>query len=125
MGVADRNILEDVKDNLNGIARNDDYFDNQIIDAINTVFTIFYQEGIGQRDKQFVFTGNETWSDFLQQTKHSENMEAMRTLLYKRVQLIFDPPTNGNLMNASKDILNELEYRMFISEDSDTDTIFE
>lgn len=119
MNLNDRGILEDVKDNINGFAKEDDVFDNQLLDSINSVFTILRQIGVGPLDKQFIANSDSTWNDFLSQCIGSDNLEAIRTYMFERVKLIFDPPANSNLMQASKDIMNEMEWRLYISEDGE------
>lgn len=119
MNLNDRGILEDVKDNINGFAKEDDTFDNQLLDSINSVFTILRQIGVGPLDKQFIANSDSTWNDFLSQCVGSDNLETIRTYMFERVKLIFDPPANSNLMQASKDIMNEMEWRLYISEDGE------
>lgn len=56
-------ILDDVKLQL-GIDAEDTDFDNQILDAINTVIVILRQLGVGP-DSFMVNSSETTWSDYL------------------------------------------------------------
>jgi len=83
-------------------------FDFDIIVFINGRLMVLEQIGLG-RDG-FKITGEtETWDDFL---VDSNRFEAVKTYLYLRTKLVFDPPTNSSLLKAMQDEANELEWRL-------------
>lgn len=105
----ENSILKDVKNNI-PIGADVTVFDNEIVEAINACFLILFQEGVGQQDCPFIITGeSETWEDFIASNK---NLEPVKVFVQKKTKLMFDPPQNGNLLEANKDILKEIEWRL-------------
>lgn len=102
-------ILEDVKVHIEG-STIDDHFDDVLVDYINTTFAILYQLGVGPGDKPFRITKESSfvWEDFL----NDNSLEIAKEYVYRRVQMMFDPPQNSNVMQASKDLLTEMEWRV-------------
>lgn len=106
-------ILDDIK-NLLGI-KEITAFDNDLIIHINSVFMILRQLGIGPVTG-FSITGyDETWSDFL--SGDLALLESIRSYVYLKVRLIFDPPSSGSVMNAFKELVSELEWRLNVAVD--------
>lgn len=106
-------ILESVK-KIIGLERDYDAFDPEIIIHINTVFSNLTQMGIGNKDG-FEITGyDEEWGQ-LELTSKLKTQQ-VKTYIALKVKSIFDPPSNGNLMEAMNRTLSELEYRLYIEE---------
>lgn len=101
-------ILDDVKLQL-GIDAEDTDFDNQILDAINTVIVILRQLGVGP--DSFMVNGSETtWSDYL-----GEDFPAFADVvsyMYAKVRMIFDPPLSSAVNVALNQHISELEFRL-------------
>lgn len=92
---------------------NDEYdcFNLDLIVFVNTAFNFLTQLGIGP-DEGFRITGvDEVWSDF---TNDKILLEMVKSYVYMKVKLSFDPPSSGTVMQAYKDQLQELEYRIYI-----------
>lgn len=105
-------ILDSIK-KLLGPGEDYDHFDQDIIMHINSVFSILYQLGVGA--KAFTITGsNETWSDYLDDWT---NLNDIKTYIYLRVKMLFDPPSSGTVMEALKENLRELEWRINVEVD--------
>lgn len=100
-------ILESVKEDL-GIPLSVDAFDNSLIRAINSAIMVLTEFGIGERGFSLT-TGDEEWTDYL---KDIEQLETVRTYIYLRVRLLFDPPTSSFVLQAVKDQISELEFRL-------------
>lgn len=108
----DESILLSIKKML-GIDPDYDSFDTDIILNINTVLMVLCQIGVGVSG--FTITGDsETWSEFLNGNK---DFEAVKTYVYLRVRLIFDPPTSSFVVEALKQQASELEWRLYIQAD--------
>lgn len=106
-------ILDSVKKML-GIEQEYNHFDTDIIIHINSVLMILNQLGIGP-DKPFVINGaDQTWSDFLGDSKL---VELCRSYMYLKVRLIFDPPTTGVLHEAMERQIKEFEWRLNVQVD--------
>lgn len=91
-------------------------FDKELIVHINTVLMILSQAGIGT--KGFVITGDqETWSDFLQS---SNDLEAVKTYVYLRVRMLFDPPTSSFVLDSMQKTADEMLWRLNVLVDPET-----
>lgn len=107
-------ILVDIKHLLGISDDSNDYFDDDIIIHINSVLLILRQLGIGPTDG-YIFTGKETWAQYLGENR--SDLAAIRSYVYLKVRLMFDPPTNGTTMQAIKDLIAELEWRLNVTVD--------
>ena len=102
-------ILTSIK-KLLGIAEEYEHFDNDIIMHINSVFMILTQLGVGP-SKGFVIThSSASWDDFL--PEGGEKLQAVKTYMYMKVRLMFDPPTSSAVMESMNRMINELEWRL-------------
>lgn len=102
-------ILDDVKLQL-GIDETDDSFDPQVIDAINTVFDILNQIGVGPADGFYIEDNATTWDSYL--SEHGKTLRMVRTYMYAKARLIFDPPLSSAVMDALNKIADETEFRL-------------
>ena len=101
-------ILISIK-KLLGLTANDTAFDMDIIMHINSVFMILRQLGIGPEEGFRIEDKDATWDDYVDE---EDNLEAVRTYIYLKVKLIFDPPLSSAVIEANKQIINELEWRL-------------
>lgn len=102
-------ILTSIK-KLLGIAEEYEHFDNDIIMHINSVFMILTQLGVGP-SKGFVITDSSaSWDDFL--PEGGEKLQAVKTYMYMKVRLMFDPPTSSAVMESMNRMINEFEWRL-------------
>ena len=91
-------------------------FDTELIAHINTVLMILYQVGIGQ--KGFRITGEtETWGDFL---GTATNLEAVKSFVYLRVKMLFDPPSSSFVLESMKTSAEELLWRLNVEVDPES-----
>lgn len=96
-------------------------FDLDLIVCINSAISTLYQLGIktvnpNTKDSFEVTGEEETWSDFLGDYKY---LNMIKTYVYQKVRLIFDPPQNSFLVNAIQDQLKEIEWRIVVGVESD------
>lgn len=104
-------ILNTIKKML-GIEVGFEGFDTDIIIHINTVLGILYQLGI---ERSFSITGaNETWSDYI---SDMSKLEMIKTYIYLKVRLIFDPPASGSVIDVINRQISELEWRINVTVD--------
>jgi hypothetical protein len=84
-------------------------FDSNIVLFINGVFTTLMQLGIGPVDGFAIEDETATWDDFI-----GPNLKynAVKTYVYLRVRLLFDPPTTSYLIEALNKQAEELEWRL-------------
>jgi hypothetical protein len=103
-------ILGTIKKSL-GIEDAFDGFDNDIILGINTALMSLNQIGIGPTEGYSITDSTQTWTDFL---GDSTNVEAVKSHIGLKVRLLFDPPTNSFLIEAIKNQITEIEWRLAV-----------
>lgn len=109
----DDRILGNVK-KLLGIDDAFTDFDVDICIAINTALSTLTQIGIGPKNGFKITSDETTWSEFIGERK---DIESVKTFVYLKTKLIFDPPANSFLVNAIEKQLDELTWRLNVSED--------
>lgn len=102
-------ILNSVKKVL-GIAVEYLAFDQDIMMHINTALATLTQLGVGPATGFTVDDVNDDWSDFVDPTDHQYN--AVKSYVFLRVRMLFDPPQTSYLINAQNDQIKELEWRL-------------
>lgn len=110
----EESILNSIK-KLLGLSKEYEAFDTDIIIHINTAFMILNQLGVGSKDIFKIQDANSVWSDFL---PNSENLESVKTYIYLKVKIVFDPPLNASVLESMKQTINELEWRLNVETES-------
>ena len=82
-------------------------FDEDIITHINSVFLILEQLGVGA-EGFMIFDDSAVWSDFVEEDKFS----AVRSYVYLKTRLMFDPPQSSSAIEVIKELVKELECRL-------------
>ena len=107
-------ILISIK-KLLGIAADYTAFDADIIMHINSVFMILNQLGVGPDTYFRIEDDLATWDEFI---TAEDKLDAVKSYIYLKVKLLFDPPLNSAIIEANKQIINELEWRLTIQAES-------
>lgn len=102
-------ILQSIK-KLIGITEDYTAFDLDIIIHINSVFMILNQMGVGPIEGFSISDDSAVWSDYL--PEDNKNLEAVKTYIYLKVKMVFDPPLSSAVMEATKQMICELEWRL-------------
>lgn len=100
-------ILNSVKLQL-GILPEYTVFDQQLIIAINTAFSILHQLGVGPKDGYAIEDESNRWDEVV--TKQSLNM--VKSYVFLKVKLLFDPPATSFVLDAYNKQLAEMEWRI-------------
>lgn len=103
-------ILTSVK-KLLGIAEDYTVFDTDLIIHINSVFLTLSQLGVGPEEGFMITSKDETWGDYIDS---DELLNAVKSYVYLKVRLLFDPPTSSSVSESMKNMINELEWRINI-----------
>jgi hypothetical protein len=106
-------ILQSIK-KLLGIDANYDAFDGDIAIHINTVFAILNQMNVGPSTGFFINDSTSLWSEYTQEINVA-NM--VKTFVYLKVRLLFDPPTSPSVIESINRTLSELEFRLYYEGD--------
>lgn len=107
-------ILTSIK-KLLGITEEYAHFDADIIMHVNTVFMILAQLGVGPSEGFSISDASAVWSDFL---PDGANLEAVKSYTFQKVKLLFDPPQSSAVLDAIKQSVSELEWRLNIEAES-------
>ena len=99
---------------LLGIAEDYTQFDADIIMHVNTVFLTLRQLGVGP-DEGFMIEDKEMlWEDFLEDPTE---LQAVKTYMYLKVRLLFDPPVSSAVIESTNRMIAELEWRLNVAVD--------
>ena len=106
--VHDESILMSIKKLLN-VEEDDTAFDTDIGIMINNEFMTLHQLGIGPDEGFSVHDANVTWEDF---SNDKTLIETVKTFIYLKVRMIFDPPASSVVADAYNSRIRELEWRL-------------
>lgn len=104
-------ILTSIKRML-GIMEEYEHFDSDLIIHINSVFSILTQLGVGPSDGFMIEDKNAVWSDFISDEK---KLQSVKTYMYQKVKLIFDPPLTSAVIESMNRTISELEWRLNVA----------
>jgi hypothetical protein len=107
-------ILDSTKKVLN-LAPDYTAFDQDVILHINSVFSTLNQLGIGPEAGFRIEDNSALWSDFLGGDLRLNHVKSYMCL---RVRMLFDPPTLGYVIDAVKEQIKELEWRINVQRES-------
>lgn len=101
-------ILTSIK-KLLGIREDCTDFDSDIILHINTVFTILTQMGVGPEEGFSIEDKSKKWDEFISNKLY---FESVKTYVFLKVKLLFDPPLSTAVMESINRMISELEWRL-------------
>ena len=107
-------ILTSIK-KLLGIAEECRDFDADIIIHINSALMILTQLGVGPINGFYIQDDQALWSDFI---PCDTRLDAVRSYVYLKVRTLFDPPQSSVLLDAIKQNLSEMEWRLTVAAES-------
>jgi hypothetical protein len=84
-------------------------FDVDVMMHINSVFTTLSQLGIGPVNGFMIEDAEAVWEDFF---GVDLNFNSVKTYVYLRVRMLFDPPSTSYHIVAIKEQIQELEWRL-------------
>lgn len=106
-------ILDSTKKIL-GLAEDYDAFDLDVTTHINSTFAQLAQLGVGPDDGFEITDNTQLWADFLGTNKL---INSVKTYVYLKVRMFFDPPTTSFDLNAKQEQIKELEWRLNVAVD--------
>ena len=102
-------ILTSVKKLLN-IEPDVTVFDDELIIHINSVFSILFQVGVGPQNNAFmIYDDSKSWTEFIDKV---ETIQMVKSYMYLRVRLLFDPPASSYVLSSFETQAKELEWRL-------------
>lgn len=106
-------ILTSIK-KLLGIDEEYGAFDQDVIMHINSVFSILTQLGVGPKSGFSILDKSSKWKDFI---KENGMLELVKSYMYLKVRLMFDPPSSSALIDSMNRMINEYEWRLNVAVD--------
>lgn len=89
-----------------------DVFDLDLLMHINSVFTTLAQLGVGPAEGFQIEDDSATWDTFL---GADPKLNQVKTYVYLRVRMLFDPPQTGFLMTSYEKQIEQLEWRLNVT----------
>lgn len=108
-------ILNTIKQMIGGAAAHDTVFDVDIITHINTAFMTLAQIGIGPSTGFRIKDDLDLWSDVITDER---NLESVKSYIYIKVKLLFDPPASASIAETLKQQASEIEWRLSVEAES-------
>lgn len=115
MATVANSILDSTKKAI-GLGADYDVFDPDIIMHINTAFSTLSQLGVGPEEGFQIVDDSMTWDEY---TMADKERNMVKSYVYLRVRLLFDPPETSYLINAFNDQVKELEWRLNVHEEGE------
>lgn len=113
-GFLDQSILNSIKKALSLPAEIED-FDEEITMFINSAFATLHQLGVGPLGGFSISGPDNLWGEF--ETRASYN--DIKSYVYLKVRIIFDPPTITVLSNSFEKQIQELEWRLNVKREEE------
>lgn len=102
-------VLTSIK-KLLGLNADDKSFDTDIIIHINSALATLNQLGVGKKAGFAISDDSTTWKSLF-----GDNLTLIgliKTYVYLKVRLVFDPPTNSFVVESIKQSISEHEWRI-------------
>ena len=88
-------------------------FDFDLLVHINSVLFILTQLGVGPTGG-LIANENSKWTEFLPE---GVKLELVKTFVYMKVKLMFDPPSSSSALDSMTKLISELEWRILVAVD--------
>ena len=109
-------ILTSIK-KLLGVADEYTHFDPDIVMHINSVLMILTQLGVGPVEGFIIEDETPVWNDFIPDA-NPVKLEAVKSYIYLKVRLLFDPPLSSAVLESINRQISELEWRLNVAAES-------
>ena len=110
-------ILTSIKSML-GVQEDYEHFDMDLVIHINSVLMTLTQIGVGPSEGFAIQDKNAKWTDFIGDDEVKLN--SVKSFVYLRVKILFDPPASATVLESLKQIANEFEWRLNVAAESTT-----
>lgn len=104
-------ILTSIK-KLLGLMDDDTSFDTDITIYINSALADLAQLGIGPASGFSISDKYSVWTDFV---PASPLLEPVKTYVYLKVKLVFDPPQPSAVLESINKLISQLEFRLSVT----------
>ena len=104
-------ILTSIK-KLLGVSEEYEHFDKDLIMHINSVFLNLTQLGVGPEEGFYIEDASSHWSEFIEE---SAQLQAVKSYMYLKVKLLFDPPLSSAVLESMNRMIAEFEWRLNVA----------
>lgn len=87
----------------------DDSFDTDLKVCINTALISLIQIGVGPQEGFVVIDEDQTFEEFC---GSNLQLESVKMYVYLKSKLMFDPPNNSNITQTFEKTIQEIEWRL-------------
>lgn len=101
-------VLLTIKEML-GVPQDQTAFDTEILTHINSAFFTLNQLGIGPKESFVIEGKDDLWLKFVDDIN---NLASVKTYIYLKVRLLFDPPQNSFITQAFEEQCKEYAWRL-------------
>lgn len=112
-------ILKSIK-KLLGIPADVTQFDADLMTHINSVFATLTQLGVGPPNGFIIDDDLDAWNQFI--TDFSK-WSFIKSYVYLKVKLLFDPPINASVIESINRQISELEWRIYMEANNDNNSV--
>jgi hypothetical protein len=102
--IVTESILTSIKE-LHGVSEDDPSFDKPLIIHINSALMLVRRLGVGPAVGFFIDGPDQKWVDYIPNDRII--LEAVKSFVYVKVRLIFDPPASPTVVEALKSSADE------------------
>jgi hypothetical protein len=113
----DTSILNSTKKIL-GLPPEDTSFDLDIITQINSAFSTVWDLGVGPVEGFVIEDEEPTWEEYHPDLANVQ-LSQLKTYVYLKVRLAFDPPQTSYALEALKEQIREHEWRLNVRRETD------
>lgn len=106
-------VLYDIKTQLGPIPMEQTAYDADLIILINGILNTFENIGL-PKPQTYVKDATTMWQELF---GDHPDLHAINQYVFTKVKLLFDPPGTSYLINAFKEVADELEWRLVRSEE--------
>lgn len=89
-----------------------DAFDLDVMTHINSTFATLHQLGVGPKTAFVITSSADLWTDF---TDNINEIVSVKSYVFAKLRLLFDPPTNAFLVTSLEKICSEYEQRLLMA----------
>lgn len=104
-------ILNTIKQMV-GVEQDYDAFDMDLVVDINSAFYSLRQLGVGPTEGFIISDDVAKWNDFVED---KSLLGLVKTYVYLKVRMLFDPPTNSFLTSSIEKQISEYEWRLNVA----------
>lgn len=104
-------ILNTIKQMV-GVEPDYDAFDMDLVVDINSAFYSLRQLGVGPNEGFTISDETAKWNEFVED---SSLLSLVKTYIYLKVRMLFDPPTNSFLTASIEKQISEYEWRLNVA----------